>query len=313
VISDYTLNGILAEIYRQPALYGCQVLYVGPGRAMLLRGGYQVTNNYYTIVVIEELSFDAPAPKTLVKYNQQFQGDELKGGVINCGMTVVSVLGIIGGAAGEVPSGGLSTLAIYAGYAGLVANGAQCINSIVRTTVAYEDPLGQQLQSWDSNQIYQWFTTIVDIVGLATSFASIAGEAKNIREFLVLRGSLASEEKLAAMTNRQRISAYENAVKKVSGNRYAATEFKNLLASMGSSGRRISGGNTVIIRHDLGGLGKLIEDRTLDKLAESVKNVLTSATSIGMNGLPSEYVGSASGTMNKAGNLIFHVIPPAAL
>jgi hypothetical protein len=304
---------MLAEIYRLPALYGCQVLYVGPDRAMLLQGGYQVTNNYYTIVVIEELSFDAPAPKTQIKYNQQFQGNELSGGVINCGMTVVSVLGIIGGAAGEVPSGGLSTVAVYAGYAGLVANGAQCINSIVRTTVAYEDPLGQQLQSWDSNQIYYWFTTIVDIVSLATSFASIAGEAKNIREFLVLRGSLASEEKLAAMTNRQRINAYENAVKKVSGNRYAATEFKNLLTSMGSTGRRISAGNMVIIRRDLGGLGKLIEDRTLDKLAESIKNVLTNAASVGLSGLPSAYVGTASERLNKPGPLIFHVIPPAAL
>ncbi len=309
MIADYTLNQIVASIYSFPELWGCTVLYIGNNQSRVLKQAILVTNNSKIVVLIEELTPDVDkAPTTAIKYNQAFQGDELKGGIINCTFAVISAIEVFGGAAAEPVTGGFSTVVVYAGYVGMATSGAQCINSIARTVVAYSSPLGRDLEGLDSNGFYNLFTKAIDIANIASGFGSIAGAGRDINTFLALRGSLASEEKLAAMTNAQRIKAYDHAVKKVSQNRQVSEEFYKLLNDAGRVGRRMAAGNPVIIRREVQGFSKLVANATLDKLSLSVKSVLVNSASIGMNGLPAQYVGTASGEMNKVGNLVFHVI-----
>lgn len=269
-----------------------------------------VTENYYLCIIVEELGQDAPAPRPLVKYNQSFQGDELKGGIINCASALVGAITLAAGVLGEVPSGGLSTAAVVVGYVGMQANGVQCINSVVRTVVAYEDPLGRQLQSWDSNKIYSYFMQAVDIVNLASGFASIGMEGRNLINFLRMRGALASEREVAAMTNAQRVEAYQKAFKNVSKNPAAAAELERIISAMQKNGVNMENASFKIIKKNMGKMAALYEASVFEKIRDSVRNLVIASTSVGLNGLPSQYVGSASGTMNQIGNLVIHVIGP---
>ena len=267
-------------------------------------------NNYYLCIIVEELPQDAPPPRPLVRYNQSFQGDELKGGIINCASAVVGAVTLALGVLGEVPTGGLSTAAVVVGYVGMQANGVQCINSAVRTVVAYEDPLGQQLQSWDSNKIYSYFMQAVDIVNLASGFLTLGMEGRNLTQFLRMKGALASEREVAAMTNAQRVEAYQNAFKNVSKNPAAAAELEKIVATMQKNGVNMENASFKVIKKNMGKMAALYQASVFEKIRDTVRNLVIASTTVGLNGLPPQLGGSASGTMNKIGNLVIHVIGP---
>jgi len=308
MLSDYTIQQIKGSIYSFPELWGCVILYIGKSSSQVVSGGYMATNNYYTIIVIEELNKenDQP-PRPQVKYNQEFQGNELKGGVINCSFFAIAAITTLGGAASEPLTLGASSAVVVAGYMGMAATGAQCLNSIVRTRIAYSDQLGTTLQSWDSNGWYSGIMTSIDIVGIATGVVGLAAAANEIKTFLRVRNLLASDDALARMTRAERIAAYEKALKDTSKDERVAKEFEKILAKY-PAGQRMLNGSPSIIRNNVRPLSRFISDATLERMAANVRDIIVNATNLGLNGAPASFSGTASGQLNNLGNFVMHVI-----
>ena len=327
MLSDYSQRQIVDAIYRLPELWGCVIIYLGNNQSKILSSGYAYRTNLtmspfgspqttYTsnsnskiIIVIEDLDEPmATTPKPVIKENQQFQGSELKGTVINCAFAAVSLVGVIGGGASEPLTFGLSSAVVVAGYAGLVSSGAQCLNSVARTTVAYAAPNDNSLERWDSNTYYSFFTNAIDVVGVVTGVVGVAGAAREIKTFLRIKNLLASEEELNAMTRAQKIEAFNSGLKRASQEENIAKELKKILDQMGRAGNRMARGNPVIIRRELSNFTRTVSDATANALSRNAKSIVLTSINLGLNGAPATFAGGASGTLNKLGNMVIHII-----
>ena len=140
MLSEEQLQQIVKCVYDQPQLRGCIVAYCGDGQCREVATPFCFSaNSENAAVVFEEIvvsdnsitpemqrlaqagqGVPRGAPGASAITNRSRIGPELIGAGIACGLTFVSALGVIGGVAGEVPTGGASTFLVVASWTGLV-------------------------------------------------------------------------------------------------------------------------------------------------------------------------------------------------
>jgi len=322
---DDEVLAIVTTLHKFPELYGCVIGYEGDGECRVLDYGAAGPRSACVAVIIEEIpvapdtnaelaqiaSTDGTArgnadQPTLVA-NESRLGPELIGAGISCGLTVVSAVGVLGGAAAEVPTGGASTFLVVASWTGLTMGGIQCLNGLIRVGAIFAAPKDNTLQRWDSNLSYSMAILIVDAIGIASGVASLPFAARNLWATLARQRAFAARglsfESLRAMNRVQRMQAisavFEDAARTPEG-RVALVQAARAADIGAPSMQRAAG---ISVRHaDL--LKKVISEETARRITSSLRDVLGSLAGMGASATPAAVTGSASGSVNYLINLV---------
>jgi hypothetical protein len=209
-------------IYLEDELYGCQVGFYGNGTCSVMSSGLMPSINFGRIIaILEETAGESgvlvdsdllDTSPTVVPDVPEFTSNgsratsELVGAGLSCGFAVVAGVGVLGGAAAEVPTAGTSTALVVVAWVGFVSSGVQCVNGIVRSVEALRNPDKNSLQQWDENTIYTTAVLIVDLVGVVGAIASLPTATRNVLAILERRGGLAAV-KLSTMNSVERRAA----------------------------------------------------------------------------------------------------------
>jgi hypothetical protein len=333
MISEQLLRAMVARIHSFPELEGCVIGFQGNNQSRVLHPGYSATpNSARVIVVIEEAMFNdvaiieemnrwanspagspADLPSPSVVTNRSRLGPELIGAGLSCGLTVVSAIGVIGGAAAEVPTAGASTFLIVASWVGLTTGGIQCVNGLVRVGAIVANPDGATLTEWDNNKAYTRTIFVVDAIGVASGVASLPFAARNLFAVLSRQRSFVarglSMEALRGMNRAERLRVIgelmEEAGKTPEGRRAlieAAREADIGVSTIqAASGLSVRHANTMV---------RIISEETTRRLSSSLRDVIGGMAGIAGSGTPGAYTGSASGSVNWIINLIDGQAPP---
>lgn len=320
MISESKLFQIRNAINCHPELLGARIGFHGNLGSSVLDYGNPNSPNYDIIVIIEEVEMDlglrvsaginanviAEPAKVL---NKTVVGAELIGAGISCGFTVFAGAAVVGSAAAEVPTAGLSTVILIAAWTGFVTQGIQCVNGITRTVEAYRNPNDNSLERWDSNEWYNNTMLVVDGAGVLSGLVGVGGAAAGLKKMLTMKGALPSEEILQAMTNQQRVTAYREAVKKISKSPSQATEFDNLLNNLRPGiAKRLRENKAVIIRRSASDVSRLLSQKTMNALLDTTKEIVITGSGITFSGMSQQSVGSASGSVRWAGEHINNIV-----
>src|SRR5271165_2798515 len=214
------LGAVVNVIHSQPELTGVIVGYYDGLMCSIADPGAKVALPYWEkAVIIEEITDDAVASVAVpsdptdtaqppaVITNRSRIWSEFAGAGLNCGFAVISAVGVVGGAAAEVPSGGTSTFLVVVAWAGLATSSIQCVNGIVRTVEAATNPDSDSLARWDQNRIYTVSFLVVDAIGVTAGLASLGPNVKNLLAVLERRGGLPTAQILAKMGREARAKA----------------------------------------------------------------------------------------------------------
>lgn len=327
MLSEEQLQQIVKCVYEQPQLRGCVVGYCGAGLCRELATPFCFSANSENVaVVLEELviadSSATPelqrlaqaghgvprgAPGASVITNRSRIGPELIGAGIACGLTFVSALGVIGGVAGEVPTGGASTFLVVASWTGLTTGGIQCANGVVRVGAILYDPDDDSLSRWDDNSIYKYGILLVDALGVATGVAALPFAVRNLwaviarqRTFLARNLSLEALKRMNRL-ERLRVIAicFEEAARTPEGR--AALVQAAREADIGA--QTMQRATSLSVRH-ADTLRRIISDETVRRLSTSLRDVIAGIVGIGASSAPDRIVGSASGSVSYAIHLL---------
>jgi hypothetical protein len=314
------IDAIVDVIHAQPELTGVIVGHYGGLMCSIADTGSMVALPYWEkAVIIEEIDDDAsvevPSDPTdtarppAVITNRSRIWSEFAGAGLNCGFAVISAVGVVGGAAAEVPSGGTSTFLVVVAWAGLATSSIQCVNGIVRTVEAATSPDSDSLARWDKNRIYTVSFLVVDAIGVAAGLASLGPNVKNLLAVLERRGGLKSADMLAKMGREARAQAIQDALNQARRNPESARILDEALKdALGSRTVRRVATNAVIASRNTGVVSKVIADETARRLLRAINDVIGSVDSPIASALPSDWVGSASGSVNAAGGQLIHVV-----
>jgi hypothetical protein len=330
MIPDDTLRRMVTQINAQDELYGCMVGYEGNNQSKVLQEGFTPSLNYGRVLVIVEeappgapqqvvVSAKSPAPPTITPApstaaappayvaNQSKLWPELVGATLSCTFTVVSGVEVVGGALGEVPSAGTSTVLVVAGWVGLTASAAQCGNGLVRTFQAAVHPSDNSLQRWDDNDYYHWSFLIVDGIGILSSLPSLALSTRNLLKVLQRRGGLVAAEDLINMDRYQRQARVLDALKRATRTPEDREAVEAALREAGLTDKEIARAS----KRGLGSIAnamtvnEVISQQTARALSDSIKGVLMGLAPVATSALPPSIAGSASGA---AYAVIIHLI-----
>jgi hypothetical protein len=315
------LDDVVSAIHSQPELSGVVVGYYDGMMCSVADYGAMVSLNYWEkAVIVEEVDedgqsvlvpvdpTDTAAPPAKIT-NRSRIWSELVGAGLNCGFAVVSGVGVLGGAAAEVPSGGTSTFLVVVAWAGFATSSVQCINGVVRTVEAATNPDSDSISRWDQNKIYTISFLVVDAIGVGAGLASLGPNVKNLLAVLERRGGLKSAEELAKMGRDARGKAIQDALNAARRNPESAKILDQALKDALSAKivRRV-GRNVIIAARNSGTVSDVIADETARRLARAVNDVIGSIDSPMASSMPSNWVGSASGSVNAVGGQLIHVV-----
>jgi hypothetical protein len=321
-LSKDTLDGVIDAIHAQQELTGVVVGLYGDLKCSIADVGVKAALPYWEkAVIIEEVEDDllasVPVPTDPTDSarppaaitNRSRIWTELGGAGLNCGFAVISAVGVAGGAAAELPSGGTSTFLVVVAWAGLVTSSVQCVNGIVRTVEAATSPDSDSLARWDQNRIYTVSFLVVDAIGVAAGLASLGPNIKNLLAVLERRGGLPTAEALAKMGREARAKAIQDALNQARRNPESAKILDQALKDALSSRtvRRVAK-NAVIASRNAAVVSDVIADETARRLARAIVDVIGSVDTPIASGLPSDWVGSASGSVNAGGGFLVHVV-----
>lgn len=315
------LDRVVAAIHAQPELTGVIVGYYDGLMCSVADQGYKVALPYWEkAVIVEEIddssgtvevpsdpTDSAQPPGTIT--NRSRIWSEFAGAGLNCGFAVISGIGVLGGAAAEVPSGGTSTFLVVVAWAGFATSSIQCINGIVRTVEAASNPDSDSLARWDQNRIYTVSFLVVDAIGVGAGLASLGPNVKNLLAVLERRGGLPTAQALAKMGRETRAKAIQDALNQARRNPDSAKVLDQALKDALSSKtvRRVAK-NAVIAARNATVVSDVIADETARRLSRAIIDVISAVDSPIASGLPSQWVGSASGSVNAAGGQLIHVV-----
>ena len=288
MIPESKLFQIRNVINRHPDLRGCRIGFHGNNRSQVLDFGNPNSTNYDIIIIIEEvekdlgLKFIAGSGTNVIAeplkvLNQTVAGTELIKAGVSCIFTVTAGAAVVGSAAAEIPTAGASTVILVAAWTGFITQGIECVNGLSRTVEAYRNPNDNSLERWDSNVWYTRTMSVVDTAGNISDVVGIGAATAGLKRMLTIKGALPGEEALLAMSKKERITAYREAIKKISKSPNAAAEFDNLLTKLGPRvANRMRKDNAVIIRRSAASVSKLISERTVKSVLDATKEVVTS-------------------------------------
>jgi hypothetical protein len=333
MISNETLERIVAEIQRQPELRGAPILFYGNQQCRELFPGIQAFRSYESVlVIIEEASISESGVQAARRStrdravessdfpdairNESRVRAELIGAGLSCGAAALSGVGLVAGAAAEVPTGGAATILVVAAWAGLVTSSVQCVNGVARSYEAITNPDANTLQQWDQNTIYTYSINIVDGIGLAAGVASLGAGARNLFAILERRGALVTASELERMSRTQRQRAIENALRQATRTPEGQAAVREALEQAGFRGnqasrfagagaRGVQGPSTI---RQTTRVATVLSQESATRLNRTLVGVIGDSVGVVTNAMSSETVGSASGTLNNAGTLIIHAI-----
>jgi hypothetical protein len=321
LLSNNQLQLLVAAVYDQPELTGCIVGFQGGNQSRALHPGIVPALNYGRVmVIVEETTSDdktppvPPVPKQAtvaptppaVLLNRSRIKPELVGAGLSCGLAVVSMVGVFGSAAAEVPTGGASTVLLVLAWTGMVTSAIQCVNGVVRSAEALSNPDSNSLQVWDENEIYSKSMLVVDAVGVVSAVASLPFAVRNLLAVLERRGGLVTAEKLFQMTREEREAAVKAAVKQASRTPEGAEAVQSALRDAGLSEKQAAqtakfGAHTA---RRAKVVARVISEETARRLHSSARDIIGGVGGAVVSGMNANVVGSASGSVN----YFFHVL-----
>lgn len=332
MLSAEQIKQIVRAIHGRPELYGCRIVHLADGQWKVLHEGIIPANNYDRVVVIEEISAKnlslsvalppstkrvvGPTPKgeQATSLNYAPNGSKLKSELVGAGiagaMTLVSIVGVVGGVILEPVSGGLSTAVVVAGWTGVATSGAQFLNAVVRSYEAYANPDENTLQEWDDNQVYSKACLIVDGVGIVASLVQLPMAFKNLFSVLKMRGALVSADELGAMTKTQRIQAIKEAMKKATRTPEGKKAVEEALEQAGLGESQIaSASKSVGTLRRAKVVRAAISQVALKSVRVDVASIVSVPVGVGASATPASMVGTASGSVRQL-LICIHVIDP---
>ncbi|MBV8968038.1 MAG: hypothetical protein JO331_03125, partial [Verrucomicrobia bacterium] len=231
---------------------------------------------------------------------------ELVGAGLSCGFAIVAGIGVLGGAAAEVPTAGTSTVLVVAAWVGFASSGLQCLNGIARSVEALRNPDQNSLQQWDNNTIYSTATLIVDIIGVASAAASLPAATRNLLAVLERRGGLAAL-KLSALNKVERQAAMKEAIEKATRTPEGQKELVDALRKAGLSEKQAAQtiAHSAKSARRAGVALRAITEITASRLHMHLLSALSGGLTPLVSATPSRVTGSASGSVN---SLIVHII-----
>jgi len=333
MIPEQLLRAMVARIHSFPELNGCLIGFQGNNQSRVLHPGFCATpNSARVIVVIEEAIFDDAAiveemqrwansssgsppnsPNPSVVTNRSRLGPELIGAGLSCGLTVVSAIGVIGGAAAEVPTAGASTFLVVASWVGLTTGAIQCANGLVRLGAIAANPDGATLTEWDSNRVYTRTIFVVYAIGVATGVASLPFAARNLFAVLARQRSFVSRslsiEALRRMNRAERLRVIGELMEEAGRTPEGRAALIAAAREAEIGVQTIQSASGLSVRH-AGTMVRIISEETTRRLSSSLRDVIGGMTGIVGSGTPGSVTGSASGSVNWVINLIDGQAPP---
>jgi hypothetical protein len=142
----------------------------------------------------------------------------------------------------------------------------------------------------------------VDAIGVGAGLASLGPNVKNLLAVLERRGGLPTAQALAKMGRETRAKAIQDALNQARRNPESAKILDQTLKDALSSKtvRRVAK-NAVIAARNATVVSDVIADETARRLSRAIIDVISAVNSPIASGLPSNWVGSASGSVNAAG------------
>lgn len=326
MLSDQEVKAITTEVHARPDLNGCVIGYEGDGMSRVLHAGNPRSANFgRVIVMIEEVEFSdgeagqiraGDAPKTLPTQpaplnNRSRLTRELVGAGVNCGMTVVSAVGVAGAGALEAPSGGTSTVLLVLAWSGMISSGVQCVNGVARSAQAIWNPGGMTLSEWDQNTLYSKTMLVVDAVGVVSSVAAIPVTGWKVLATLEKHSAGFSAQALFKLSRAERAERIAKAVADANRSPEGRAALRQALKEAGVSEGKLQNATVRGFNHPAtyaagkaagNASGIAIRRAGVQELQKSIRDALL-ATSF--SALPEEWAGSASGSVNA---LIVHVM-----
>lgn len=325
--SDEVVQILINMLQHVPELAGALIGYQGDGCSRVLSYGSIGAAGSSLCIVIEKvfeadvralaelqhlanhsngITRNAVAPPTIVM-NQSRLGPELVGAGISCGLTVVSAIGVVGGAAAEVPTGGASTFLVIAAWTGLVTGGVQCLNGLVRVGAILRAPNDNTLERWDSNMSYSIAILAVDGIGIAAGVTALPFAVRNLwavlarQRALVARG--VSFESLKAMNRAERLrvisEVFEEAARTPEGRQALVRAAKEAHVAPPGAGPHAGMSVASAVK-----ISSAVSEETARRISSSVRDIVGSLASVGASATPAALTGSASGSVNYIVNIV---------
>jgi hypothetical protein len=321
MLSQAILNRVVTAIKGQAELNGCMIGFHGNGASSILDNGMMPTINWTEKIVLVEQSVvslsdedlvnprivgqDSPPDPVFVKTpnfipNRSRLASEGVGTALSCGFAIISLVGVVGGAVGELPSGGTSTVLVIAGWAGLASSGMQCINGLVRTSTAIANPGDNTLQRWDDNEVYSGLSLLVDGIGIVSGAVTLKASVGSLRILLVKRSLLASEEAMKNMNRAERTIAMAKAITKAAETEEGRVLVVKAMKDVGMNDAQIA----AALKKGVGGIDKgnvimaALSKPTAEGLSRELRSILITGGNFGASAAPAALTGSASGFVN---------------
>jgi len=333
VIPENVRREIVVRIHAFPELAGCPIGYQGELQSRVLHPGFCASPlSERVVVLIEEVELIDPtslaelqrfaagqgvspegAPNPTLVTNDSVLGPELIGAGLSCGLTIVAALGVAGGVAAEVPTGGMSSFLVVAAWVGLTTSAIQCANGIVRVGAIIAAPEDNTLQRWDKSAIYTNSILVVDALGVVSGLASLPFATRNLYAVLQRQSSFVARglsfESLRSMNRAQRLAVisevFEEAARTPEGRAALITAARQ--AGVGTQTIQRSASLSV---RGAATVSRVIRDETVRRLSASMRDVFGGLVGPVGSGMRSSLVGSASGSVNYVINLIDRSTPP---
>jgi hypothetical protein len=335
VIPESVLREIVVRIHAFPDLAGCPIGYQGGLQSRVLHPGFcESPLSERVVVLIEEVEVIDPAvlaelqrfaagqgispdgaPNPTLVTNDSVLGPELIGAGLSCGLTVVAALGVAGGVAAEVPTGGMSTFLVVAAWVGLTTSAIQCANGIVRVGAIIAAPDDNTLQRWDQNATYTNSILVVDALGVVSGLASLPFAARNLFAVLARQRSFLarglSSESLRSMNRVQRLAVIRELFDEASRTPEGRAALVAAARQAGVGAQTMQRGASLSVRGATT-LSRVIRDETVRRLSASLRDVIGGLVGPVGSGVRSSLVGSASGSVNYVINLIDRSTSPGS-
>lgn len=216
-------------------------------------------------------------------------------------MTVVSAVGVLGGAAAEVPSGGTSTFLVIVAWTGMITSGIQCINGLVRVGAIIANPDDNTLQRWDSNKIYSTSILIVDALGMAAAIASLPSGIKNLWAIIVRQRAFAlrglTETTLRNMNAAERAKVIRELIEAASKTPEGRAAIMAAAREADIAASTLARSSSLSVRNATK-MVEIISEETARRVHSALREIVSVPVQGVVSGLPFEWVGSANGSVN---------------
>lgn len=324
MLNDDTLKKIVWKIHSFPDLAGAVVGYHGNGVSRTIGYPSCVSPNSENIaIVVEEVALrtpvsglsakPTPAPSHVrsIATNQSKIGAELFGAGVGCTLVTASVVGMVAGAALEVPTAGASTLLLVASWTGLATGAIQCANGLVRVGAALAHLEGDTLHRWDQNRDYNTVMLVVDAISVFGTLSSLPASIQNCWAVITRMRGLSktnlSIETLRRMSKKDRFQAVARIFHDASRTPDGAHALVKAARDASIGARTLQKATGLTVNHSAT-LVRIIRDETLHRLHWSLIEIFNGVSGIALSASSSEQTGSGSGSVNAAYGYVVNLL-----